>query len=73
MEELKVETSESGKITKRHQKMEEHEAPLIFEETFVKHRGTNQIIDSTKVKLNGELAQKIDPTGGLGSGLEFQS
>ena len=51
--------------------MEEHEAPLIFEEAFVKHRGTNQVISGTKIKLNGELAQKIDPTGGLGFGIEF--
>ena len=59
-EELKIETSAEGKSIKRHKKMEEHEAPLIFEEAFVKHRGTNQVISGTKIKLNGELAQKIE-------------
>ena len=28
-------------LEEKHKKMEEHEAPLIFEEAFVKHRGTN--------------------------------
>ena len=41
IEELKIETSKEGKYLKRHKKMEEHEAPFVFEETFVKHRGVN--------------------------------
>lgn len=41
IDELRIETNQEGKFIKRHKKMEEHEAPLIFEEVFVKHRGTN--------------------------------
>ena len=56
LQELQIETSAEGKAIKRRWKMEEHEAPLIFEEVFVKTRGSNQVISGTKIKMNGELA-----------------
>ena len=71
-EELQIEVSAEGKTLKKHKKMEEYEAPLIFEEAFIKTRSNNQVLMGSKINPNGELAQKVDPTGGQGYGIEFQ-
>ena len=55
-EELQIEVSAEGKTLKKHKKMEEYEAPLIFEEAFIKTRSNNQVLMGSKINPNGELA-----------------
>ena len=48
-------------------------APLIFEECYVKHKGLSRVANGFELEQDKELAAKIDPTGGLGTEIEYQS
>ena len=51
----------------RDSKVEESEEPLIFEECFVKSKSGSRITSFSKLSANSELAQMVDPTGGISS------
>ena len=53
--------------------MEDHETPFLFEECFVKTIGATRNLTQAEISQNADLARKIDPTGGLGMGIEFQN
>jgi len=60
LEELKVESIQ-GKVLQHQQKLEEHEAPLMFEEILVKQHATTRVMSEKQVWQDIELAKRIDP------------
>lgn len=69
-EEIKLEPDGDHKRTQRRRKMEQY-APLIFEECYVKHKGLSKVANGFELEQDKELADKIDPMGGLGDDLQF--
>lgn len=72
-EEIKIDPDNDNKRHQRRKKMEEY-APLIFEECYVKHKGLSKVANGFELEQDRELAEKIDPTGGIGAeDVEFQA
>ena len=65
-EEIKIDPDSDTKRQQRRKKMEEY-APLIFEECYVKHKGLSKVANGFELEQDKELADKIDPTGGIGN------
>lgn len=71
-EELKIEVIEvDGKKKKKKRTMHQY-APLIFEECYAKHKGLNKVLKAFENEQDKELTVKIDPSGGVKSGI-FQT
>lgn len=61
VEELNIVVDEQGKKNRRIKNMEKY-APLIFEECFIRNKGTNRIANTFEIDQHPGLKKKIDPS-----------
>ena len=60
-EELNIVVDEQGKKNRRPKNMERY-APLIFEECYVKNKGSNRIANAFEIDQDPQLKRKTDPS-----------
>ena len=61
VEELNIVVDEQGKKNRRAKNMERY-APLIFEECFVKKKGSSRIANTFEIDMDQALKNKVDPS-----------
>lgn len=61
VEELNVVADEEGKKKRRERNMAKY-APLIFEECFIRNKGTNRIANTFEIDQHPGLKKKCDPS-----------
>ena len=72
VEEIKVDPEGDIKQQRRRKRIEKY-APLIFEECYVKHKGLTKVANGFELEQDKELARKIDPSGGVGENVQYET